>query len=399
MITRLSDARGDDGARLSATARSRLPRAATPALACLVLLLVGAAICWRGGGCGAAAAAAAASPFSVLLLLRASASPTAQPCATPSPSRSPSASLTATPTPAPTPSASASATPSLTPPALASLTQAPSAFAPASLETAQLAWRELSALDAASAAEPAATAAALCARLRAQRISALVLLGDSFAINALLDVRSGVFGERTAPSRRECWAQRRGGLTGPECSSGVVCDGEVEVRHVQTQTHELGWPSLDEMNAALDGLLEKALPTEFAIRRTAVISWYFLWFLYGDITRMETALPRIALEVPPLLARIRARLPNPEHVALVGSTWPGCQVPIKAVYCPKQGPDNMRIVNQALRDVAIAGSWRFVDVFELSHAAGDSNFEGDGTHPGAVLNRVVIDLALRSIGI
>ena len=267
-----------------------------------------------------------------------------------------------------------------------------------SFETAQLAWRRLSALDAASAASPEATAASLCSRLQARGISALVVIGDSFAINALLDVRSGLFGERTAPSRGDCWSQRRGGLSGPECTRGLECGGLVEVRFVQTIVHEFGWPNTTEMDAALDGTLERVLPKGDA-RRTAVVSWYFLWFLAGDYTSMAAAIPRIALEVPPLLARIRARLPNPEHVALLGPTWPGCNVPTKAVYCPKQGPENMRIVNDALRSASETSSWTFVDVLELSHAAGEANFAGDGTHPGPVLNRVAIELALTSIGI
>lgn len=243
---------------------------------------------------------------------------------------------------------------------------------------------------------PASEAAALCAEFAVRNVTDLVFLGDSFAINLAIDVRRGLLGEASAPTRGECWAQRRGGLGGAECTRGVVCGGALHVRYTRSHISMEAFGSDAEMTEALRTIAGVALPPERQGRRTAILMWHFLWFLAGDYTSMASALPRIGAEVPAQLALLRQTHASPELVTVLGPSWPWCESFEKRPYCPKQGPENIRVVGEALREAASSEGARFVDLLDLSHAAGIGHFT-DGSHPGFALNVVAFRLALRSI--
>lgn len=217
---------------------------------------------------------------------------------------SPSPTLTPTGTATPTAAASPSNSPA------ASASPPPPSPTPESTSAAA-AWANVSALVAGPTIADAQRSSALCARFAARGVSSLVVVGDSFGINAEIDVRRGLFGEASAPTRDDCWSQRRGGLSGPECKGGIVCDGRLRLWFVQTIVPFGGFATAEELNATLDGIVENALPAETRAAgkgNVVLLAWYFLWFLANDEENMTHAVPRVAIEVPPLLERLGANL-------------------------------------------------------------------------------------------
>ena len=235
---------------------------------------------------------------------------------------------------------------------------------------------------------------------------ALNLSATHFAINLALDVRHGFFGESGAPSRDDCWSQRRGGLGGFECNQGHACGGQLHISYhkrnfVALNYSEPKWiqiPSDSFLQREVDLTVTEVLPNKSIT--SAFVIWLGLWYIAGDYTDISTGAPRIRFEVPVLLRSLYlASTQGRKFTSVVGSSYPWCSVPVKRTYCPKQGPESMRELRIAMGDaMSLSRSASYIDIFEASRAAGLENFSPDGTHPGRAINLVVFEMALHSWG-